>query len=198
MKPLNGLQSFIQSNRHEPAAIRLYVEENGPELAEDFGVALDSMLSTVAGLSDDSLAGKLLAEIQRVKRLGTASRLAEKLRDAQTAADTVGQSAVWNNGSADIDLGALLEAATSSAEVFEFEGDGVWIQVPMAQLLEFRSVTSKAWRKDAWAFVDSRGLHLRWGKAGGLNIGAPALASRMVKGPVLSVKLPARFVEAAA
>jgi hypothetical protein len=170
MRALDQLARFIRAKdtddeRHE---IRGYVQENSRQLAEEFSISEDALRSGIEREADDArLARRLLAEVDRTRREGRTAKTAERMRKAQEAADAVGATARCREDCWEIDLGTLLACAvTDRSHVLVFTADGFTVGTRMRPLFQFRQLR----RRDAWAFVDAKGFHIRWGLAGGLNL----------------------------
>ncbi len=170
MRALDHLARFIRATdtddeRHE---IRGYVQANSRELAEEFSISEDALRSGIDRETDDArLARRLLAEVDRTRREGRTAKTAERMRKAQEAADAVGALARCREDCWEIDLRALLASGlTDRAHVLVFMVDGFTVATRMRPLFAFRTLK----RRDAWAFVDAKGFHIRWGVAGGLNL----------------------------
>lgn len=168
MRPLDMLRRFILAKQDEgaPEEVREYVNEHAGDIAEAFGISGDMLRAGIAGVDDDArMARRLLVEIDRARKEGREAKVRERIRKAQEAADAVGGSAKWREDCAELDLALLLsDALTSREDVFVFSCEAFTIAARMAPLFRFRQLR----RRDAWAFVDAHGLHLRW-PTGGLN-----------------------------
>jgi len=177
MKPLDALRRFTLAKLDEyrsglpdaPADLRAYIAENLSDLAEAFGVTPEKLTESVAATTDDNLARCTLGSIDKARKAARESKGEARERQAQATADAVGAGAHWRGAEAELDLAQLLACCTGRDRVLVFACDAFTIAVPMARLLDWKSLR----RSDAWAYVDARGVHLRWGAAGGLNF--PAL-----------------------
>ena len=169
MQPIDALRRFILAKEDEnaPEEVRAYANENATDIAGALGVSADTLRAGIAGVEDDAqLARRLLAEIDRARNEGREAKTRDRAARAQEAADAVGASTHWRDESAEIDLSALLASAlTSRDDLLVFASDAFTVAVRMRPLFRFRQLR----RRDAWAFVDAHGLHIRWGLAGSLN-----------------------------
>jgi len=208
MKPIDALKRFVTAKEDERLSgnqlaveeIRAYVSENLDDIAEAFGYPgqAQSFRENVSRLEDENVGKRLLGQIKAHKAKLAEARVVDVGANAQKAADAVGASATWAGDRATIDLGALLEGALSSrSEFIEFANPAGWtVKVPQEPL--FRLKALRATVKNATAYVDKDGLHVRWIRnlaqelgwkpAGGLNLVAPPSA----KGWTAVVNLPAR------
>lgn len=178
MKAIVALQVLAKNDATPASEIRAHVAENAAELADDFGLDVDGVLAKLEAFDDAALARKTLASIKVARKRLSTARASDRLEAAQKAADAIGAAAAMRpDGSADVDLGALLEALSTRDDRFVFELGPFSSTVPMAPLFALRADTAKSWRNGAWAFVDGRGLHVRWGRAGRLDLGFPTLAA---------------------
>jgi hypothetical protein len=196
VKPIDALKRFILAKSDEAtpealAEIRAYAEENAEELAPAFGLEAAKYQASIEREGDDAkLRTGLLAAIKSAKKKGSEARANALGVAAQKAADAVGAAAAWNGESADIDLGALLGALSGRGDVVSFVGDGWAATVPQEPLFRLKALRLD----DAWAFVDAKGLHVRWGSKGCLNL----VAAKSAPGWPVVVNLPARAAKEAA
>lgn len=183
-KALRDLKRFIlakntDDERHE---IRSYVAENGDELP-----ALADAVNTIE--DDAKLVGHLLAEIASVGRMLRERRVDERARAAQAAADVLASAVRWRDDTALVDIGSLLMSTlTNRADLLVFTCEAFTVAVFMAPLLDLARLK----KAGMTAFVDARGLHVRW-RTGGLNLRPQTerRASRIV------ITLPERSAAAA-
>ena len=169
MKALSALRRFIlvNSNTESHHEIRLYVQENMQYLARDFCVTTDTITQTLESTPDDSaLAVRLLETIRRaetiqrdVKRMGRATA-------AQASADALASMATWDGDRVQVDLLSLLSSVlTKRQDLLVFTTDEFTVAVHQAPLFDL----AKLKRRDLTAFVDAKGVHIRW-RTGGLNL----------------------------
>lgn len=193
MKALNHLRRFIlaKSNSEEHHEIREYVTENIHELARAFCVTTGTIQGALDNTPDDSsLACRLLETIRKCEALQRDSRKEERAKAAQASADALASMARWEGEKAHVDiLSVLASALTKRNDLLVFTCDDFSVGIYMAPLFDL----AKLKKRDLTAFVDAKGLHLRW-KTGAINLfpQKDADADRIV------LSLPAKVGAAAA
>jgi hypothetical protein len=188
---LKHLQSFIRAKNtdDERGEIRDYVTETASVLADAFGVHVSAFKAAIAGIRDDGkLATRLLAEVDRTRRVERDRKKGRRHEAAQASADVLGAASFWVGDAAVVDVVSLVASALTNPRdllVFDAEAFEAPVAISMAPLVRL----AKLDRADFSAMVDARGLHVRW-STGGLNL-VPVVdpdAERIV------VRLPARKV----
>ena len=92
------------------------------------------------------------------------------MRAAQGSAEAQASAVVWRGEQAHIDMASLFASALTRRDdmlVFAFDDDTT-VAVHQAPLLDLAKIARV--RDDLSGWVDRDGLHLRWGRAGGLNL----------------------------
>jgi len=193
MKALNDLRRFIlaKSSSEEVHEVREYVQENIAELARAFCVTTGTIQNALDNTSDNSsLACRLLETIRECERLQRHLRKEARAKAAQASVDALATMVRWEEDKAHVDILSILSSAlTRRHDLLVFTSDDFSIGIYMAPLFEL----SKLGKRDLTAFVDERGLHIRW-SSGGINL-FPQLdadADRIV------MSLPAKVAVAAA
>jgi hypothetical protein len=172
MRVLRELRRFIliKSAEGAHAEVRAYVVENLDALARALHVPTDTIMNAVECERDDgALCTKLLETLRRSEALlRTAGREARR-RAAQASADALASVVVWRGEQAHIDMPSLFASAlTRRDDMLVFTCDEFTVSVHQAPLLDLAKIARV--RADLSGWVDADGLHLRWGRAGGLNL----------------------------
>ena len=173
MKALRDLRRFIlcKSAEGAHAEVRCYVVENLDALARAFHVPADTIMSAVEGERDDSaLCTKLLETLRRSEAILRDDRRERRMRAAQASAEALASAVLWKGDQAHIDMASLFASALTRRDdmlVFAFDDDGT-VAIYQAPLLDLAKIARV--RDDLSGWVDRQGLHLRWGKAGGINL----------------------------
>ncbi len=169
MKALAALRKFIlvnsdTENQHE---IRLYIQENLHELARDFCVTTDTITDALANVPDDSaLAVRMLETVRKAEAKQRDLKKEARARAAQASADALASMASWDGERVRVDLLSLLSSVlTKRQDLLVFTTDDFTVSVYQAALFDL----AKLKRRDLTAFVDAKGVHVRW-KTGGLNL----------------------------
>ncbi len=172
MKNLTEFRRFIriQTADGNYSEIRSYVAENSEAIAQLLHVGVETLMTAVDKVSDDaSLAKKLLGTIAETRGRERDSHAETRTRAAQAASDVIASAARWDGNRAHVDMRALLaSAATSRNALLVFACDAFTVGVyvgPLVDLAKIRRV-----RNDLSGWVDAEGLHVRWGRGGGLNL----------------------------
>jgi hypothetical protein len=169
MKALNDLRRFIiaKSNAEEQHEIREYVKENISELARDFCVTTGTIQSALDNVPDDSsLACRLLETIRRSEALHRDRRKEARSKAAQASADALASVARWEGDQAHVDIISVLSSAlTKRNDLLVFACDDFSVGIYMAPLFDI----AKLKKRDLTAFVDAKGLHIRW-TTGAINL----------------------------
>lgn len=191
---LQGLARFVRAKDvdGEREEIRAYVLANAADLAEAFGISEDTFRAGIERVDDDArLAARLLAEVKRAAKENRTARAAERVRTAQESADTLGSFASWAGDAAHVDVVSLLASVlTSRADSIVFMADAFTVSIPMDRLFDLARLE----RFDLLAWVDAKGLHVRWA-SGGLNF---RTVKPDPKGATIYVHLPPRAAARAA
>jgi len=171
MKALTALRRFIlvNSNTESQHEIRLYVQENLPDLARDFCVTTETVTQTLESVSDDSaLAVRLLETVRKAEATQRDLKRTGRATAAQASADALASMATWDGDGVQVDLLSLLSSVlTKRQDLLVFTTDEFTVAVHQAPLFDL----AKLKRRDLTAFVDAKGVHVRW-KTGGLNLRA--------------------------
>jgi hypothetical protein len=191
------------TERHECQEVHAYALANAQDLADAFGVTLDSFVDGLDSCIRAALPARLTAEIKRVKE----ARGDAKKDALQAAADAMAASAKWDGGTAVLDIAPFLAALRSGGrKVVQLTMTGDFrdsrdrdmsgeVTIDLDPLRRFAALR----RKDpiqAWIYVE--GLHLRWnrdGHRGGLNVRSHIPAH--IPGRLIAA-LPSRAVMVAA
>ncbi len=193
MKALNDLRRFIlaKSSKEEVHEVRDYVRDNIEELARDFCVTTGTILTALENTPDDSsLACRLLETIHRSKALHDSRRKEARAKAAQASADALASMARWEGDQAHVDIISVLASAlTKRNDLLVFACDDFSVGIYMAPLFDI----AKLKKRDLTAFVDAKGLHIRW-TTGAINLfpQIDAEADRVI------MCLPAKVAAAAA
>jgi hypothetical protein len=169
MKALNDLRRFIiaKSNVQEQHEIREYVQENIANLARDFCVTIGTIQTALDNVPDDSsLACRLLETIRRSGALQRNRRKEARAKAAQASVDALAAMVRWEDDKAHVDIRSILGSAlTKRNDLLVFTTDDFAVGVYMAPLFDI----AKLKKRDLTAFVDAKGLHIRW-STGGINL----------------------------
>ena len=141
-------------------------------LAPELAVPVATLVAA-ALVTDEEIAPQLEALLrQRVEQSRT-TRQVSAVERASTAASRISRSAIWERNLVRIDpallLGDLLADTNHKYVAFSFDEHDITID--RAKLVDVsRVITSKTY-PDRSAYLDARGLHLRWKNGrGGLNL----------------------------
>lgn len=169
MKALRNLRRFIlaKCNSEEQHEIREYVNENLYELARDFCVTTGTIVTALENVQDDAaLAVRLLETIRKAEALQRDTRKTARATAAQASADALASMVKWHGEEAHFDMASLLSSAlTKRNDLLVFTTDSFTVSFYMSPLFDLARLK----KKDLTAFVDAKGLHIRW-KTGGLNL----------------------------
>ena len=172
MKTLRDLRRFILAKSAEgnQAEVRSYLVDNVQEVARVFHVSAETILSAVESERDDAtLAYKLLETLRRTEASVRKCQRVSRRRSAQASADVLSSAIQWKDDRALVDLPALLSSAlTRRDDLLVFTCEAFTVAVHMAPLLDLAKIHRV--RGDLSGWVDAQGLHLRWGRGGGLNL----------------------------
>jgi hypothetical protein len=173
MKALRDLRRFIlcKSAEGNHAEVRCYMIENLDALARAFHGPAETIMGAVEGEREDSaLYAKLLETLRRSEAILRDDRRERRMRAAQASAEALASAVVWRGEQAHIDMPSLFASALTRRDdmlVFAFDDDTT-VAVFQSPLLDLAKIARV--REDLSAWVDRQGLHLRWGKAGGINL----------------------------
>lgn len=187
MKALRDLRKFIiaKSNADEQHEVREYVKENLHELARAFCVSTGTIIAALDNVPDDaSLSVRMLETIRKAEAVQRNVKKTARATAAQASADALASMVSWKGEEAHLDMVSLLSSClTKRNDLLVFTTDSFTISFYMSPLFDL----AKLKKRDLTAFVDAKGLHIRW-KTGGLNLcpQVDAHADRIV------MSLPAR------
>ena len=169
MKILRDLRRFVlaKDNDDERHEVRSYILENADSIASAFGVTTEAIKLGLDRVEDDAaLARRLLTEIKRAQADGRQRRTEDRANTAQTSADVLASVARWHGDAAHFDLLSVLASVlTRSQDLLVFTSDAFTVAIFMAPLIKLARLD----RTDLTAFVDAKGLHVRWAH-GGINL----------------------------
>lgn len=169
MKILRDLRRFVlaKDNDDERHEIRSYVLENVDTIASAFGVTGEAIKNGLDKVEDDAaLARRLITEVKRIDASGREQRVERRAQAAQSSAEVLAGVARWNGDAAHFDLISVLASVlTRPQDLLVFTADAFTVAIFMAPLMNL----SRLDRTDLTAFVDAKGLHIRW-ERGGLNL----------------------------
>ncbi len=169
MKILRDLRRFVlaKDNDDERHEIRSYVVEHIDSIATAFGVTIEAIGLGLDKEEDDAaLARRLLAEVKRLQASGRELRVERRAQASQSSAEVLASVALWNGDAAHFDLISVLASVlTRPQDLLVFTSDAFTVAIFMAPLMNL----SRLDRTDLTAFVDAKGLHIRW-ERGGLNL----------------------------
>jgi hypothetical protein len=169
MKALRDLRRFIlaKCNSEEQHEIREYVNEHLNEVARDFCVTTGTIVTAMENVQDDAaLAVRLLETIRRAETMQRDLRKTSRAKAAQASADALASTARWEGETAQVDILSLLSSMlTKRNDLLVFTCDDFTVGVYMSPLYDL----AKLKKRDLTAFVDAKGLHIRW-RTGGLNL----------------------------
>lgn len=193
MRALRDLRKFIiaKSNAEEQHEVRLYVKENIHELARAFCVSTGTIIAALDNVRDDaSLCVRMLETIRKTEALQRDIKKKGRATAAQASADALASMVKWHGAEAHLDIVSLLSSClTKRNDLIVFASDEFSVGVFMSPLFDLARLR----KKHLTAFVDAKGLHIRW-PSGGLNLRpqVDAHADRIV------MALPARSSAVAA
>lgn len=193
MKALRDLRKFIiaKSNAVEQSEIREYVAEHLFDLARAFCVSTETIIRALDNVPDDvALAVRMLETIRKTEALQRDIKKTGRATAAQASADALASMVKWHGEEAHLDMVSLLSSClTKRNDLIVFTTDSFTVGIYMSPLFDL----AKLKKRDLTAFVDARGLHIRW-PSGGLNLRpqVDAHADRIV------MALPARASAVAA
>jgi hypothetical protein len=173
MKALRDLRRFIlcKSAEGAHAEVRAYVTENLDTLARAFHVPVETLMNAVEGERDGgSVCTKLLETLRQSEAILRHDRRERRMRAAQASAEALASAVVWRGERAYVDMPSLLASALTRRDdmlAFAFDDDTT-VAVYQSPLLDLAKIARV--RDDLSGWVDRDGLHLRWGRAGGLNL----------------------------
>jgi hypothetical protein len=173
MNVLRDLRRFIlcKSAEGNHAEVRAYIVENLDALAKALCVPTDTIMTALEGEHDDgALCTKLLETLRRSDAILRDDRRERRMRTAQASANTLASAVIWKGERACLDMPSLFASALTRRDdmlVFAFD-DRTTVAVYQAPLLDLAQIARV--RADLSGWVDRDGLHLRWGRAGGLNL----------------------------
>jgi len=195
MKALRDLRKFIlaKCNADEQHEIREYVRDNTYEIARAFCVTTSTIEAALENVPDDAaLSVRMLETIRKAEALLRDTKKKGRATAAQASADALASMAKWNGETAHVDIMSLLSSVlTKRTDLLVFTCESFTVGVYMSPLYDL----AKLKKRDLTAFVDAKGVHIRWsGGKGGLNL-CPQIdrdADRIV------MSLPARTAAVAA
>lgn len=195
MRTLRDLRKFIlaKSNAEEQHEIREYMRDNIHEIARAFCVTTGTIETALESVPDDAaLSVRMLETIRKAEALQRDTKKAGRARAAQASADALASMAKWDGETVQIEIMSLLSSVlTKRNDLLVFTCEAFTTSVYMSPLYDL----AKLRRRDLTAFVDAKGVHIRWaGGKGGLNL-CPQIdrdADRIV------MSLPARTAAVAA
>ena len=173
MKILRDIRRFVlcKSAEGNHREVREYVTENLDALACALRVPTDTLLTALQSECDNgALCTKLLETLRRAEVILRRDRRETRMLAAQALADALARSTFWCSDRVEIDMPSLFAAVLTHRDdllVFDFD-DGTVVAVYQAPLLDLSKIARV--RVDLSGWVDRGGLHLRWGKAGGINL----------------------------
>jgi|CZKU01.1.fsa_nt_gi hypothetical protein len=172
MKTLRDLRRFILAKSAEGnhAEVRAYLVDNLDAVARAFHVSAETIISAVESERDDAaLVCKLLETLRRTEALVRKCQRENRRRSAQASADALSTVVQWKGERAHVDLPSLFASAlTRRDDLLVFTCEAFTVAVHMAPLLDLARIHRV--RDDLSGWVDAQGLHLRWGRGGGLNL----------------------------
>ncbi len=172
MTILRDVRRFIlcKSAEGNHAEVRCYVIENLDALARALHVPAETIMNAIESERDDgALCTKLLETLRRSEAILREAHRDARLRAAQASADTLAGAVLWQGNRAVIDMPSLFASALSRRDdLLVFTCDEFTVAVYQAPLLDLAKLARV--RSDLSGWVDAEGLHLRWGRAGGLNL----------------------------
>jgi hypothetical protein len=173
MKTPRDLRRFIlvKSAEGNHAEIRSYVVDNLDAVARAFHVPAETIMHAVDSvLRDDvDLAARLLETTRRAEDKLRKHGKEARVRAAQASADALASAVRWQGERAYVDMVSLLASVLTRRNVLlVFTCDAFTVGVHMSPLLDLAKIHRV--RHDLSGWVDADGLHLRWGRRGGLNL----------------------------
>ena len=171
MKALRDLRKFIlaKSNSEEQHEIREYVRDNIHEIASAFCVTTSTIEAALENVPDDAaFSVRMLETIRKAEVLLRDTKKAARSTAAQASADALASMARWNGETAYVDIMSLLSSVlTKRNDLLVFTCESFTVGVYMSPLYDL----AKLKKRDLTAFVDAKGVHIRWaGGKGGLNL----------------------------
>jgi hypothetical protein len=173
MKTLRDLRRFIlaKSTEGNQAEIRAHVSDNLDAVASAFHVSAETIVGALESVYDDAaLATQLLETIRRAEVVLREHRRDSRTRSAQASAEALATAVQWQGDRAHVDMPSLFASAlTRRDDLLVFTCEDVFtVGVYMAPLLDLAKIHRVQGGVSGW--VDAEGLHLRWGRAGGLHL----------------------------
>lgn len=169
MKALRDLRRFIlaKCNSEEQHEIREYVAENLYDLARAFCVSTGTIITALDNVQDDAaLAVRLLETIRKAEALQRDTRKVARATAAQASVDALASMVKWHGEEAHFDMASFLSSIlTKRNDLIVFTSDSFTVSFYMSPLFDLARLK----KRDLTAFVDAKGLHIRWGR-GGLNL----------------------------
>jgi len=170
--------------------IGTYLRQHAADLAELLGVPQTDLL-VASDTTDDVLAPKVRAALQRMQGVHAAAQQARQSARAVEAAQALQQRARWQDGAVLLEpsllLGELLAEQGRDHLLFALHG-GPDVVVERRDLVATARTIGR--RPDLAAFVDRAGVHVRWsGGRGGLSW-YPRLVTPAEREQALRVELP--------
>lgn len=171
MKTLRDLRKFIlaKSNADEQHEIREYVRDNIHEIARAFCVTTGTIETALENVPDDrALSVRVLETIRQAEALLRDTKKKGRATAAQASADALASMAVWKGETVHVDIMSLLSSVlTKRTDLLVFTCEAFTTSVYMSPLYDL----AKLRKRDLTAFVDAKGVHIRWaGGKGGLNL----------------------------
>lgn len=193
MKALRNLRRFIiaKSNADEQHEVREYVKENLHELARAFCVTTGTIEAALENVPDDAaLSVRMLETIRKAEELQRDIKKSGRATAAQATADALASMVTWHGEEAHFDMASLLSSClTKRNDLLVFTTDSFTVSFYMSPLFDLKKLR----KRDLTAFVDAKGLHVRW-RTGGLNL-RPQVDAHAEK---IVIALPARASAVAA
>lgn len=171
MKALRDLRKFIlaKCNSEEQHEIREYVRDNIHEIARAFCVTTSTIEAALENVPDDAaFSVRMLETIRKAEALLRDTKKTARSTAAQASADALASMARWNGEMAHVDIMSLLSSVlTKRNDLLVFTCESFTVGVYMSPLYDL----AKLKKRDLTAFVDAKGVHIRWaGGKGGLNL----------------------------
>ncbi len=169
---LAALSKIVAAAEPGTRNIGHYLAARASVLAPELAVPV-ATLEAAANVDDAELAPHLEAMLRQHELISRRARTNTAAERASTAATRIARSAIWEKSVVHIDpsvlLGDLLADASHRYVAFFFDEHDITID--RAKLVDVsRVITSKTY-PDRSAYLDARGLHLRWKNGrGGLNL----------------------------
>ena len=149
-----------------------YLAARAMVLAPELAVPV-ATLEAAAYVDDAELAPHLEAMLRQREVISRRARTNTTAERASTAATRISRSATWEKNLVRIDpallLGDLLADTSNKYVAFSFDEHDITID--RAKLVDVSRVLTSKTYPDRSAYLDARGLHLRWKSGrGGLNL----------------------------